>query len=174
MVRPVHSHSPWVSSGSFVPVRSIPVVAGGRRVCSCALDPLRAPWGSSGSLGYVRSIAVRPGGCRVRLCAFGLFASWGSLGCVRSIPVLDGGHRVRSCTFGPFVIARSIHSRLRWWSSGSFVCVRSISMRTGVSFVCIRSIPVRPGGRRVRLYAFGPFPCALGFILVHSVYSHAP
>ena len=58
-----------------------------------------------------------------------------------------------------FVQVPSVHSRTPWGSSSSFLCVRSI--------------PVRPGGRRVRLCTFGPFPFALVFVRVRSVQFHA-
>ena len=59
---------------------------------------------------------------------------------------------------------------------GSFMCFRFIPVRHRLegSFMCVRSIAVRPGGLRVRLGAFGRFPCAVGvfgFVRVRSFHS---
>ena len=148
-VSSVYSRAPWVSSGSFVCVQSIPARLGGRRGRS---GPFGAPLDS---YGCSRSISVGPG---VLSC------------CVRFIPVLPSGRRFLSSTFVPFPCAM--------WVVG-FVRVLPAHCRAcWVVVRCIRlSILMRSGDGRVLSGAFGPFPCAqrvVGFNRVRSVHSRTP
>ena len=98
-------------------------------------------------MAIVGSNPGRPGCRRGRSGAFGLFrCALGVIGCFRFVPLRSGGRPVRWCAFGPFpcvlrdvglVLVRSVNYRAHWGSSGSFVCVRYVS--------------VLPGGRRFRL-----------------------
>ena len=92
----------------------------------------------------------------------------GIVGCFRSIPVRPG-------VVG-FVPVRSAHSRAPWVRRVNSVHSRAFWVSSG-SFVCVRSISVRPGGLQVRSCAFCPFPCALWvvwFVRVRSFHSRSP
>ena len=95
---------------------------------------------------------MRPWGRRVGWCACAL----GVVGCGRSIPVCPWVRRVRSCAFHLFrcamgvvwfVRVRAVHSRAPWGSTGSFVCVRSITFRPGVRDRSVRLVDFRAPSR---------------------------
>ena len=163
----VHSSAPWWPSGSFGCVLSISVCHRCHRVRLGVFGPfLCAPWfigfvrvrsvhfrallGSKCAFRCVRSFRVRSVGRRVRSDGLGLLpyalGSPGSFGCVRPF----------QCALAAVLFVRMllVLSRAPWVPSGSFGYIVSIS--------------VHPACRRVRLSAFGSFPCDLGFGRVHS------
>ena len=82
------------------------------------------------------------------------------------IIVRHGCRGVCSCAFVPFPFAlgfvrvRSVHFPAPWVIVG---CVQTIPVRPGERMLH-PSIHVRAGDCRVRLIAFGPFPCAEGYV----------